>query len=127
MKALILTLFVLLFSNNTFAQLDTIFTNQQKVKERALKKMKIEAAMRGANLVFLSQINTQGNQLGTEYQAGNTSEASVTGIVYTDNLPKIADFKKLMSNKVVFTVPNKTFFHCTFASYQRDLKTRNSL
>lgn len=82
----------------------TVYSNIEKVKERAYRKMKIEAAMQGANIVFLTQQQTQGNQYGTEYQAGNTTETNIDGIAYTNKIPKYEEFTAKIKNLTQFNV-----------------------
>ena len=43
------------------ARASTIFGNEERVKERAIYKLKIEAAMMGANLVYITQEATNPN------------------------------------------------------------------
>jgi hypothetical protein len=82
----------------------TTFSNQERVKTRAYKKMKIQAAMMGANIVLLSNQRSEGNKFGGYFQAGSTTETSLTGIAYTNQLPNMEDFKKLIKNKKTFEV-----------------------
>lgn len=82
----------------------TAFSNQERVKTRAYKKMKIQAAMMGSNIVLLSNQRSEGNKYGGYFQSGSTTETSLTGIAYTNQLPNIDDFKKLINNKTNFSV-----------------------
>ncbi len=80
----------------------TVFSNMDKVKDKAYKKMKIEAAMLGANTIFLVNEQVKGNQYGTEYEAGNTTETSLTGIAYSNTLPNFQDFKAMYDPKKIW-------------------------
>jgi hypothetical protein len=82
----------------------TTFSNIERVKERAYRKMKMEAAMQGANIVYIIQQQTQGNQYGTQYQAGNTTETNIDGIAYSNKIPKFVDFNALIAGKTQFRV-----------------------
>lgn len=82
----------------------TTFSNQERVKTRAYKKMKIQAAMMGANIVLLSNQRSEGNKYGGYFQSGSTTETSLTGIAYTNQLPNIDDFKKLITDRTTFPV-----------------------
>lgn len=82
----------------------TILSNQERVKGRAFKKMKIQAAMMGANVVLLSNQRSEGNKYGGYYQSGSSTETSLTGIAYTNQLPNLEDFKKLVKSKTSFSV-----------------------
>jgi hypothetical protein len=77
----------------------TVFSNITQVKERAFRKMKIQAAMLGGNLVYMLDQSTVGNQVGSQYQSGKATETILSGIVYTNTLPKLDDIKKFIGNK----------------------------
>jgi hypothetical protein len=75
----------------------TEFSNQERVKQRAYRKLKIHAAFLGANVIYLTASRTQGNSY---YQS---SEASFTGVAYSNLLPSFEDFKALLKDKTKFT------------------------
>ncbi len=81
----------------------TTLSNQERVKERAYRKMKIVAAMMGANIIYLTNQRTEGNKMGGYYQSGSTAETNLTGVAYTNQLPSIDEFKKLINEKRNFT------------------------
>jgi hypothetical protein len=83
----------------TKAKGTTTFSNITQVKERAFRKMKIQAAMLGGNLVYMLDQNTVGNQVGSRYQSGKSTETILSGIVYTNTLPKLSDVKMFMGDK----------------------------
>jgi hypothetical protein len=95
----------------------TTLSNQQRVKERAYRKMKILAAMMGGNIVYLTDQRTQGNQFGTEYQAGNTAEANISGIAYATKLPNYNEFTRLIGDKKSFN----SFVEVSMASSASDM------
>ena len=82
----------------------TTLSNMERVKERAYRKIKIEAAMQGANVVFLTQQQTQGNQYGTKYQAGNATSTNLDGIAYANKIPKFEEFKAKIGDRSKFNV-----------------------
>lgn len=84
------------------AKATTVYASMEKVKERAIKKIKIVAAMMGANIIYLTQNATGGNQVGTKYQAGKTTETNLSGIAYSNKLPKFDEFNKLIGAKTQF-------------------------
>ena len=98
----------------------TSFSNQERVKERAYKKMKIEAAMMGANIVYLTDQRGQGNIIGTKYSAGQTTETSLSGVAYTNILPNIEDFKKLIGNNKNFVATEQNKLWSGAADMQTD-------
>lgn len=71
----------------------TTFSNIERVKERAYRKLKMEAAMNGANVIFLTQQGTWGNQIETDNQAGITTETNLDGVAYANKIPKFEEFK----------------------------------
>jgi hypothetical protein len=77
----------------------TVFSNITQVKERAFKKMKIQAAMLGGNLLYMLNQSTVGNQVGGRYQSGKATETILSGVVYTNILPKLYDVKKFIGDK----------------------------
>ena len=77
----------------------TALANQERVKDRAYRKLKMLAAMMGGNTVYLIDQRTEGNKLGTEYQAASAAETNLTGIAYTNLLPVYDDFTKLVTDK----------------------------
>jgi len=82
----------------------TVYSNIERVKERAYRKMKIEAAMQGANIIFLTQQQTEGNQYGTDYQAGKTTETNLDGIAYANKIPKFEAFSAKVKNNSQYSV-----------------------
>lgn len=86
----------------------TTLSNQERVKERAYRKLKIEAAMLGANIVYLTNQRSEGNKFGGYYQSGSSAETNLTGVAYTNQLPSIEDFKKLTNGKSDFVVVEET-------------------
>lgn len=81
----------------------TTLSNQERVKARAFKKLKIQAAMMGGNIVLLHNQRSEGNRYGGYFQSGSTTETSLTGVAYTNQLPNLEDFKKLINGKDTFT------------------------
>jgi hypothetical protein len=75
----------------------TRFSNQDRVKKRAYRKMKSSAAMMGANTVYLLHQRDEGNRLG-----GVTAETSLTGVAYSNVLPNFEEFSKLIEGKKKF-------------------------
>jgi hypothetical protein len=82
----------------------TTLSNIERVKERAYRKLKIEAAMQGANVVFLTQQETTGNQMGTRYQAGKSTETNLDGVAYANKIPKFDDFNAMIGGKSQFNI-----------------------
>jgi len=80
----------------------TTFSNQERVKERAYRKFKIQAAMLGANVILLTNQRTEGNKYG--YYNSSTAETNLTGIAYSSVLPDLEKFKKLIGTKTDLVV-----------------------
>src|SRR5471030_2934650 len=74
----------------------TTLSNQERVKERAYRKIKIQAAMFGANVIYLTNQRTEGNKYGSYYTSGSTAETNLTGIAYSNVLPDFEAFKKVI-------------------------------
>lgn len=80
----------------------TGFSNQERVKDRAYRKLKIQAAMMGANIVYLTNQRTEGNKFGGYFQAGSSAETNLTGVSYSNVVPDVANFKKLLNARTDF-------------------------
>ncbi|MDX2190666.1 MAG: hypothetical protein SFY32_12460 [Bacteroidota bacterium] len=82
----------------------TTLSSIQNVRERAHEKLKIFAALNGANVVWLTQQQTAGNQYGNNYSPGRSTETFISGIAYSDYLPDYNEFMKLINAKSTFRV-----------------------
>ncbi|TFF39856.1 hypothetical protein E2R66_04700 [Mucilaginibacter psychrotolerans] len=87
---------------NSKAKGTTVFSNQERVKERAFKKLKIMAAIFGGNIVYLANQRTEGNKFGGEYGGSSTAETNLTGIAYSNILPDFDAFQKAIGTKKDF-------------------------
>lgn len=74
----------------------TKFSNEERVKQRAYRKFKIEAAMLGANVIYVSNQRTEGNKFGTYHDGGIPAETNLTGVAYSNTVPDYNNFKKLI-------------------------------
>jgi hypothetical protein len=77
----------------------TFLSNQNRVKKRAYRKLKIIAAMQGANTIYVTHERSKGNSVGI---VRSNSSSSITGIAYTNILPDFDAFKKMISDKTNF-------------------------
>jgi hypothetical protein len=75
------------------------------VKDRAYRKLKIQAAMFGANIIYLSNQRTEGNKYG--YYTSSTAETNLTGIAYSNTLPDFDKFKRLFGTVSNFIAVEK--------------------
>ena len=85
----------------------TVYSSQERVKDRAYRKIKIEAAMFGANIIYLTNQRTEGNKYGSYFTSGSTSETNLTGIAYSNTLPDLDAFKRAIGSKTNFTATLK--------------------
>lgn len=81
----------------------TTLSNQERVKERAYRKLKIVAAMMGANIIYLTNQRSEGNKAGGYYQSGSSAETSLSGVAYTSQLPDFAGLKTIIGKKRNFS------------------------
>lgn len=79
------------------SQAATVFSNMETVKEKAMEKVKIKAAMLGANVILITNGKTTGFSLGN---SGHTK--SIEALAYTNKLPNYNSFKKLVDNNSTF-------------------------
>jgi hypothetical protein len=70
----------------------TMISNQIRVENRAFRKIKILAAMMGANLVLMSNQRNEGNKI-------ETTETNITGTAYSNSKINIDEFKKKLNGK----------------------------
>lgn len=62
----------------------TEFANQERVKMRAIRKLKMDAAMMGANIIYIINMRSDGNKVDWMWGASSAAETSLTGIGYTN-------------------------------------------
>ncbi len=80
------------------------FSNENKIKDKALRKIRIRAAMLGANVVFLTNDHTEGHRYNMWTGGTNTAEVLLTGVAYSNRVPHIEKFKKLISKKPIWNL-----------------------
>jgi len=101
------------------------FSNQERIKERAYHKLKIQAAMQGANIIYLTNQRTEGNKFGSRYQGSSTAETNLSGVAYTTLLPSFKDFEKLISGKKIFNAVQELKLYSSASDMsQSQLKTQ---
>ena len=103
----------------------TVFSSMEKVKERANHKMKIVAAMMASNIVYLTQNQTTGNQAGTQYTAGKSTETNLAGVAYSNKLPNFNDFMKLIGERSQFQTFEKLVLGGSDADMSRSQYVKN--
>ncbi|MBO0939810.1 hypothetical protein J2I47_24910 [Fibrella sp. HMF5335] len=77
---------------NAKAKGTTEFSNVNKVKNRAFDKLRMETAMLGGNVVFLTDQATNGNLYGSRFQSARSTETFLSGIAYSNRRPAYAGF-----------------------------------
>lgn len=82
------------------AQGGTTLTGMERIKDRAFKKLKLQAAMSGANIVYMTQLNSAGAQHG--YWSSKAAETSLSGVAYSNTLPDKYGFDKLIAGRKKF-------------------------
>ncbi|WP_018476955.1 hypothetical protein [Pontibacter roseus] len=92
------------------AQSATLLSDMGAVRDRAFRKIKIVAAMMGANIVYLTQQQTVANNIYLRNSYGNTPGTYLSGVVYTNQLPSLEEFKSRTAGKSEFQVIEKASF-----------------
>jgi hypothetical protein len=82
----------------------TIYSNMNKVKNRAYDKLKIETALLGGNVIYLTDQKTDGNSYGGYFQAGKSTETNLSGIAYSNRRPKYSELVELIGFKREFNI-----------------------
>jgi len=78
----------------------TVFSNVNTVKDRAIKKLKIEAAMLGGNIIYIIEQQTQG--VSTHYGGSDPARTNLSGVAYSNKRPNIDEFKRIINIKSKF-------------------------
>lgn len=97
----------------------TEFSNQERVKRRAIDKMKMQAAILGGNIVYMVQMRSDGtkfNWLGTS----STAETSLYGVAYSSQMPRLADVEKLVNSGTRFSVTEEVRMVNTDSRYSQE-------
>jgi hypothetical protein len=82
----------------------TTLSSVNNVNNRALLKLKTEAAMMGANALFIGNQFQRANQYGNENIPGNSTMTTYSAKAYTSNKLDMVAAKKMMEN-------HKFYFH----------------
>lgn len=85
----------------------TNLANQERVKQRAYRKMKMVAAMMGANVIYLTDQHSESNKAGGQHHAGSPAETNLTGVAYSSILPSVEEFKSIIKDKRNFVAVEK--------------------
>lgn len=79
----------------------TSLSSINNVKNRALDKLKAEASMLGANIVFVGNVYQRGNTYGGENQAGSSTQTTFSGTGYSSQPYNPEAIKDYLSGKKV--------------------------
>lgn len=72
----------------------TNYSSSSKLRIKAEKSLKIQAAMIGANIVYKHSDHTSaGKSVGTDFIVSTTANSSISGIAYSNRLLDIEEFK----------------------------------
>jgi hypothetical protein len=98
--------------------------SSSKVNERAIMKLKMEAALQGANVVYIVTETSVGNKMGTQYQAGQAAETQISGITYSNSLPKYSDFAKILKDKNTILVKKQVLYNSSTSVTAYEIKNK---
>ncbi len=109
----------------------TVFSNVTIVKDRAFKKLKIETAMCGGNIVYMLDQQTKG--VSSNYGGSDPARTSLSGIAYSNRRPDLSEFEKILSSKLEFDYieyqslgNNSTDLYSSTSLYQSKVKIKSS-
>jgi len=88
----------------------TALASINNVKNRATRKIKIEAAMLGANVIYLGNMYQRGNQVGNENVPASTTMTTLSGVAYSTEKPDLAKLKGLIED-TRFNLYQKTWLN----------------
>ena len=80
----------------------TAFASPASVMERAVRKLKINAAMLGGNIIFMIDQKSKGASTNRGLMMSGVAKTVVSGIIYTNQRPAFDDFKKIVEKKSEF-------------------------
>jgi hypothetical protein len=80
------------------------FSDAATTREKGLRKLKIQAAMLGGNLVYVTEDTGQLNSYWTGYHVNTPRESVATGGVFTNKSLNVNDFKGFIGDKKEFNV-----------------------
>ena len=103
----------------------TLISNQQSVKERAYRKIRMAAALMGANIVYVTYQRSVGNNQGCFFDSGSSSETSLTGVAYSNKSLNLEEFKNTLSNKTSFKAVEKIELCSAFCTYDKTKSHKN--
>lgn len=104
----------------------TEFSNQERVKRRAVDKMKMQAAILGGNVVYMVQMRSDGTKYNWLTGAGSTAETSLFGVAYSSQMPRLADVERLVGKGTRFDVVEEVTMVNTDSRYSMN-KTAETL
>jgi len=91
----------------------TALASINNVKNRATRKIKMEAAMLGANVIYLGNVYQRGNQMGNENVPANTTMTALSGTAYSTHKHDMTKLKGLIESS-------------RFQLYQKNWLNRNA-
>jgi hypothetical protein len=86
----------------------TAFANASSVRERAVRKLKIQGAMLGANTIFMTDHKSTGTPGGGLFASG-AAKTVVSGIAYASQRPDFNDFMKIVDKKKEYAYVARQF------------------
>lgn len=82
----------------------TEFSNQERVKRRALDKIKMQAAILGANVLYMAQMRSEGVKTNLWTGVSSSAATSLYGVAYSSQMPQLAAAMELIGDKKEFPV-----------------------
>jgi hypothetical protein len=73
--------------------------SSSKINDRAFAKLKMETALKGGNIVFIVSETSVGNKMGNAFQPAQAAETQISGIAYSNQLPKYSDLLTILKDK----------------------------
>jgi hypothetical protein len=84
----------------------TNFSREEKIKNKAYKRIKINAAMQGANVVLITDQHVEAARYSRYHSS--SAHTDLTGIGYATQLPDPEKFRKAVADKTDFTAIQET-------------------
>lgn len=99
----------------------TVFSNVNQVKDRAYKKLKIETALLGGNIIYIIDQQTLG-VTSSGYSSSNPARTNLTGVAYSNKRPSFEEFKNIINLKSDYEYQERQYLSNNSTDLERETK-----
>lgn len=103
----------------------TELSNQERVKRRALDKIKMQTAILGANVLYMVQMRSDGAKANLWTGAASSPETSLYGVAYSSQMPRLEAVEELVGADKEFTVVEEVSLTNNDSNYGRNTEKKS--